>query len=45
MIPETIIVNVYYYIDDETGKPVFDVEEMEREFQTQIKELENYTGT
>jgi len=36
---QTINVGVYYYIDDE-GNKVYDVEEMKREFETKLKDLE-----
>jgi hypothetical protein len=35
-----IEVNVYYYIDD-NGTKVYDVEEMTREFEQKLDELEN----
>jgi hypothetical protein len=35
---QTIQVGVYYYIDDE-GKKVYDTEEMQREFETKLKDL------
>lgn len=35
---QTIQVGVYYYIDDE-GNRVYDEEEMQREFESKIKEL------
>lgn len=39
-IPYTIEIGVYYYIDDETGKPVFDTDSMTEEFQQKLNELE-----
>ena len=39
MEEQTINVGVYYYIDDE-GNKVYDVEEMQREFETKLKDLE-----
>ncbi len=39
-IPATIEVNVYYYINEETNQPVFDTDEMEKEFQEKLKQLE-----
>ena len=38
-IPTTMCVGVYYYMDDETGKPVFDVEEMMNEFSRKLEML------
>ena len=35
-----IEIGIYYYIDEETGKKVFDVEEMTREFEQKLDELE-----
>lgn len=35
---KTIEVGVYYYIDDE-GKKVYDMEEMQREFEAELKKL------
>ena len=40
-IPTTIEVGVYYYIDEETNQPVFDTDEMTKEFEEKLKELEN----
>jgi hypothetical protein len=40
-IPTEVNVGVYYYIDDETDKPVFDFEEMTTEFNLMLNELEN----
>jgi len=37
-IPHTIEINVYYYIGED-GKPVFDEEEMQREFDEKLKNL------
>lgn len=38
-IPEQVIqVGVYYYLDD-TGKKIYDLEEMQREFITKLKDL------
>lgn len=34
-----IEVGIYYYIDEETGKKVYDVEEMMREFEIKLEEL------
>jgi len=39
-IPLTIEIGVYYYIDDETGKPVFDTDSMSQEFEDKLTELE-----
>ena len=36
--PETIEVGVYWY-EDEDGKIVFDVEEMQREFEWKLKKI------
>jgi hypothetical protein len=36
----TIKTNVYYYVDDVTGKKVFDTEEMRREFEQSLSNLE-----
>ena len=33
-------IGLYYYIDDETNKRVYDVEEMQREFDEKIKALQ-----
>ena len=33
--------NVYYYVDDVTGKKVFDTEEMRREFEEKLSALES----
>lgn len=38
-IPTSISVGVYYYIDEETGKPVFDTESMTNEFETKLSNL------
>jgi len=35
---QTIEVGVYYYLDDE-GKKVYDTEEMQREFEAELKKL------
>lgn len=40
-IPESIQVGVYYYEDDETGKPVFDTDGMMDEFENELKKLED----
>jgi hypothetical protein len=40
IIPLNIEVGVYYYIDEETGKPVFDTDSMTQEFETKLTELE-----
>lgn len=40
-IPDSIQVGVYYYEDDETGKPVFDTDSMRDEFENELKKLEN----
>jgi len=37
----TIKTNVYYFVDDVTGKKVFDTEEMRREFEQSLSDLEN----
>lgn len=39
-IPLSITIGVYYYIDDETGKPVFDIDSMSQEFEEKLVELE-----
>ena len=39
-IPTTIDVGVYYYMDED-GKPVFDLEEMQREFETKLEKLQS----
>jgi hypothetical protein len=39
-IPMTIEIGVYFYIDDETGKPVFDTDSMTQEFERKVQELE-----
>jgi len=39
-IPLFIEIGVYYYIDDETGKPVFDIDSMSQEFEEKLVELE-----
>jgi hypothetical protein len=39
-IPLTIEIGVYFYIDDETGKPVFDTDSMTQEFERKVQELE-----
>jgi len=39
-IPLSITIGVYYYIDDETGKPVFDTDSMFEEFEDKLIELE-----
>jgi hypothetical protein len=36
----TIKTNVYYYVDDVTGKKVYDTEEMRREFEQSLSNLE-----
>ena len=38
-IPNEITIGVYYYFDEE-GKPHFDVEEMQREFEQMLINLE-----
>jgi hypothetical protein len=38
-IPPSISVGVYYYIDEETGKPVFDTDSMTNEFETKLNNL------
>ena len=38
-IPTSISVGVYYYIDEETGKPVFDTDSMTNEFETKLNNL------
>jgi phage pi2 protein 07 len=43
-IPTEVGVGVYYYIDDNTNKPVFDFEEMTNEFNLALEELENKFG-
>ena len=40
IIPVNIEVGVYYYIDDETGKPGFDTDTMTHEFEKKLSELE-----
>jgi hypothetical protein len=40
-IPTQINIDVYYYIDDETDKPVFDFDSMIDEFHSKIEKLEN----
>lgn len=40
IIPLYIEIGVYYYIDEETGKPVFDTDSMTEEFQQKLNELE-----
>jgi hypothetical protein len=40
IIPLNIEIGVYYYIDEETGKPVFDTDSMTEEFQQKLNELE-----
>ena len=37
--PTSISVGVYYYIDEETGKPVFDTDSMTNEFETKLNQL------
>jgi len=39
-IPENIKVGVYYRIDEETKKVVFDVDSMHEEFMLRLEELE-----
>ena len=34
-------IGIYYYIDDETGKKVYDEEEMLSEFENKLNELLN----
>lgn len=43
-IPTEVGVGVYYYIDEDTNKPVFDFEEMTNEFNLALEELENKFG-
>ena len=38
-IPTSISVGVYYYIDEEMGKPVFDTDSMTNEFETKLTKL------
>ena len=45
IIPHSIEVHVYYYIDDETGKPVFDTDYMTQEFETKLAKLETTEWT
>lgn len=40
IIPFYIEIGVYYYIDEKTGKPVFDTDSMTEEFQQKLNELE-----
>jgi len=42
-IPVYIKVGVYYYIDEETKKPVFDTDEIIKEFEQKLKKLEDET--
>ena len=37
--PETISINIYYYIDEENQK-VYDIEEMTKEFELALYQLE-----
>lgn len=39
-IPFTIEIGVYYYINDETGKPVFDTDSMFQELEDKLIQLE-----
>lgn len=38
-IPETISINIYYYIDEDNQK-VYDIEEMTKEFELALYQLE-----
>lgn len=38
-IPPTMCVKVLYYIDDVTGSPVFDIEEMMNDFSKKLEML------
>ena len=42
-IPMEIKVGVYYYIDEETKKPIFDTDEITNEFERKLKEIEDET--
>ena len=42
-IPMEIKVGVYYYIDEETKQPVFDTDEIVKEFEQKLKKLEDET--
>tara|TARA_R110002020_G_scaffold29571_11_gene93242 strand:- start:2346 stop:2486 length:141 start_codon:yes stop_codon:yes gene_type:complete len=39
MSEDELKIGIYYYIDDETGKKVYDEEEMEREFERKLQAL------
>ena len=41
MSEETLEIGIYYYIDEETGKKVYDEDEMRDEFERKLKELLN----
>jgi len=36
---EEINIKIYYYIDDETGEKVYDIETMKEEFEQALQEL------
>ena len=38
-------IGIYYYMDDETGKKVYDKEEMLREFENKLENLINKKQT
>ena len=38
-VPSTMCVKVLYYIDDVTGRPVFDIEEMMNDFSKKLEML------
>jgi hypothetical protein len=40
---DKIEVTIFYYIDEETGKTVYDLEEMANEFENRLSELTGVT--
>ena len=42
-IPNELTIGVYYYFDD-NGKPCFDVEEMQNEFEQKLANLEKLSN-
>ncbi len=42
-IPEYIIINVYHYIDED-GRIIFNFEDMLKDYEEEIKDLEKFDG-
>lgn len=39
MSEETLEIGIYYYIDEETGEKIYDLDEMRNEFERKLEEL------